>query len=58
VTPVVLTWYIITELGSIIENAGKMGAPVPEWLKKSLKQYKDTIDKQHGIDGEDDDGEN
>ena len=28
VTPVVLLWYIITELGSIAENAEKMGAPV------------------------------
>ena len=28
-TPVVIMWYIITELGSIAENAGKLGAPVP-----------------------------
>lgn len=48
VTPVVLLWYIITELGSIIENAGKLGAPIPHWLKKSLKQYKDAIDAQQG----------
>ena len=44
ITPVVLLWYIITELGSIAENAGKLGAPVPEWLKKTLAQYKDKID--------------
>jgi toxin secretion/phage lysis holin len=48
VTPVVLVWYIITELGSIIENAGKLGAPIPGWLKRSLKQYKDTIDHSQG----------
>lgn len=48
VTPVVLLWYIITELGSIVENAGKLGAPVPAWLKKSLKQYKDKIDANQG----------
>ena len=29
VLPVVLVWYIFTELGSIAENAAAMGAPVP-----------------------------
>jgi toxin secretion/phage lysis holin len=48
VTPVVLCWYIITELGSITENAGKLGAPVPAWLRRSLKDYKDKIDKDQG----------
>ena len=48
VTPIVLLWYIITELGSILENAGKLGAPLPKWLKKKLKQYKDTIDAAQG----------
>jgi toxin secretion/phage lysis holin len=48
VTPVVLFWYIITELGSITENAGKLGAPVPAWLRRSLKDYKDKIDKEQG----------
>lgn len=47
ITPVVLLWYIITELGSIIENAGKLGAPIPEWLKKWLRNYKDKLDKDH-----------
>lgn len=37
VLPLVLAWYIITELGSILENAVKMGAAVPEWLVKLLK---------------------
>ena len=46
VTPVVLLWYIFTELGSIIENAEKMGAPVPHWIKKGLKQYRDKIDRE------------
>lgn len=35
--PLVLAWYIITELGSILENAVKMGAKVPQWLVKILK---------------------
>ena len=36
VLPLVLAWYILTELGSILENAVKMGAPIPEWLMKML----------------------
>ncbi len=51
VTPVVLLWYIITELGSIAENAGKLGAPVPKWLLRRLNNYKETIDHEEG--GED-----
>ena len=37
VLPLVLAWYIITELGSILENAVKMGAKVPEFLVRLLK---------------------
>lgn len=36
VLPLVFAWYILTELGSILENAVKMGAPIPEWLMKIL----------------------
>lgn len=32
VFPVVICWYIFTELGSICENANKMGATVPDFL--------------------------
>ena len=48
VTPVVLLWYIITELGSIVENAGKLGAPIPAWLRRSLAAYRDKLDEQQG----------
>ena len=44
VLPLVLAWYIITELGSILENAVKMGAPVPEWLVKLLKASLEFVD--------------
>ena len=37
ILPLVLAWYIITELGSILENAVKMGANGPAWLVKLLK---------------------
>ena len=48
ITPIVLLWYIITELGSILENAGKLGAPLPKRMKKMLKMYKDAIDATQG----------
>lgn len=44
VCPVVLVWYIVTELGSIVENAVAMGAPVPEWLVKLLALGKSAVD--------------
>lgn len=51
-TPIVLLWYIITELGSIIENAGKLGAPVPAWLKKGLEQYREKLEHDKDKTGE------
>ena len=36
ICPVVLVWYIVTELGSVLENAVHMGAPVPAWLVRML----------------------
>ena len=45
VLPVVLVWYIFTELGSIAENAAAMGAPVPAWLVKLLAEGKDSAEK-------------
>ena len=42
--PIVIVWYIMTELGSIVENAGKMGAPVPRFLRKTILLLKGTVD--------------
>ena len=44
VCPVVLVWYIVTELGSMAENAADMGAPVPPWLVKLLAVGKNAVD--------------
>ena len=44
--PLVLAWYIFTELGSIAENAALMGAPVPEWLIKILAVGKKAVDNK------------
>ena len=46
VLPLVLAWYILTELGSILENAMKMGAPIPAWLGKLLKAGLKAIDSK------------
>jgi len=39
--PMVIVWYIIAELGSVMENAVRLGAPVPEFLKKALQMAKE-----------------
>lgn len=43
--PMVLAWYIITELGSILENAEKMGSKVPGWLLKIFNATLHTVEK-------------
>lgn len=56
ICPIVLVWYVVTELGSIAENAVAMGAPVPGWLTKLLQVSKDAIDNagEQLAGGEDD----
>jgi len=39
-SPIVLAWYILTELGSIIENADRLGAKLPPFLLRWIKQAK------------------
>ncbi|WP_394967273.1 holin family protein [Candidatus Allofournierella merdipullorum] len=50
--PMVLVWYILTELGSILENAAAMGAPVPEFLIRILAAAKDKVEAATGEDTE------
>lgn len=40
----IFTWYILTEAGSIIENAGELGAPIPKWLAKLIAALKGKVD--------------
>lgn len=42
----VLVWYILTEIGSIMENAGKMGAPIPAWFAAALDAGIKIVDQQ------------
>ena len=44
IAPVVIVWYILTELGSIIENVGQLGAPVPGFLQKGILILKGAAD--------------
>ena len=45
ILPLVLAWYIVTELGSILENAVRMGAKVPHWLIRMLEASANIIDQ-------------
>lgn len=40
----VTVWYMLNEALSITENAGRMGAPVPDWLMKYIAALKNKID--------------
>ena len=44
VFPLVTMWYIVTEMGSILENVVKMGATVPGWLVNGLAVTKKKLD--------------
>ncbi|MCQ2439443.1 MAG: phage holin family protein [Oscillospiraceae bacterium] len=51
--PLVVAWYILMEMGSILENVGKMGAPLPGFLKKAIAVLAKTADTagEHAVDG-------
>jgi len=44
----VAVWYLLNEALSITENAGRMGAPVPDWLMKYIAALKNKIDSRNG----------
>ena len=53
ITPVVALWYIFTELGSITENAAKLGANIPPFLLRIIAKAKDAAeDAGDDISGE------
>lgn len=43
--PVLLVWYIVTEIGSSTENAVEMGAPVPAFLKAALQKANEMAEQ-------------
>ena len=50
--PGLTAWYLLTELGSVVENAGALGAPLPQFLVRAIAVLRADI-SQHG--GGDDD---
>ena len=49
----VAVWYILNEILSIAENAGRAGADVPEWLLRYIAVLKKKIDDEGGKGGDD-----
>ena len=50
--PLVVVWYLLTEMGSVVENAGSLGAPIPGWLRRAIEALKDKVDEAGGEEGE------
>ena len=51
--PMITVWYILTEMGSILEHAVKMGAPVPDFLKRALAATMAAVNEagEHMMEG-------
>ena len=43
-SPAMVIWYILTECGSVVENAGAMGAEVPPWLARAMAALRGRVD--------------
>lgn len=43
--PLTVGWYLLTEVGSVLENVGRMGAPVPGWLRKMVEELREEVEK-------------
>ena len=50
-------WLILNELLSIMENAGRLGAPLPDFLIHVLAVMKNKVEHQGEINGEDEEHE-
>ena len=43
--PIVLAWYVLTEIGSILENAGALGVPLPPFLVRWIALLQKKVGK-------------
>ena len=50
-TMVVTFWYFLTELGSILENAGKLGAKIHPWIRKGIAVLQATVTPEQETQG-------
>ncbi len=41
------TWFVINESISILENAGRMGVELPDFLKRTLSELKKDVDSKN-----------
>ena len=46
--PLIIVWYCLTEMGSIVENAGALGADIPPWLTKAIESLRSSVDDFKG----------
>lgn len=49
ITPAVTVWYIFTELGSVIENADRLGAPMPDFLRRHIAELRKRAEEQEEV---------
>lgn len=45
----VLVWFILNELISILENVGRMGVKLPKFLVKTLTEIRNNVDEKNDI---------
>ena len=50
--PLVVVWLILTELGSLAENAGALGAKIPGFLRKAIEALNDKVEGAGDIDND------
>ncbi|MBQ2538385.1 MAG: phage holin family protein, partial [Ruminococcus sp.] len=42
----IAVWLIVNELLSILENLGRLGIPLPEFLVKAVERLRDGVDRR------------